>query len=157
MLTHIDEDVTIPAIMDTGTSLLVLVDDIVGPYYDQVPGSQNGTTGFVFPCDSILPDLSLYIGGREFVVPSKLMNFGLANSVNATVLGSKAHTRVARQDYNSTTLCYGSLQSSKDTLADDGFNVVGDIFMQSHYVVFNQDGPKVGVATRKSRPADVCK
>lgn len=53
------------AIADTGTTLILGDPAMVEAYYAQVPGAEESTRhgGFIFPCSSQLPDLSLDIGG----------------------------------------------------------------------------------------------
>ncbi|RDL41713.1 uncharacterized protein BP5553_01692 [Venustampulla echinocandica] len=143
---HFNSTVT-PAIMDTGTSLMVMSDDIVVPYYSQVAGATNGTSGYVFPCESKLPSFTLRIGsGGIFTVPAEYMNFGLASAVNTTVLASRGDgTPPSNSTDNS---CYGSLQSSQ-TSGEDSLNILGDVFLKSTFVVFDMRGPKVGIAHRR--------
>ena len=114
----------IASIADTGTSLLLLPDDVVSAYYDSVDGSQNNQQqgGFTFPCDATLPDLSLQIEGYTAVVPGAFFNY-------APVDGST---------------CFGGLQSSGDI----GINIFGDVFLKSQFVVFSNDGPQLGFAAK---------
>lgn len=53
-----------PAIADTGTSLLLLDDDVVEAYYKQVDGAQIDASqgGYVFPCNANLPEFGVAIG-----------------------------------------------------------------------------------------------
>ncbi len=53
------------AIADTGTTLMLVATDVATAYYAQVNGAQNDDQlgGFVFPCDSDLPDLLVDVGG----------------------------------------------------------------------------------------------
>lgn len=140
-------DTTVPAIMDTGTSLMVMSDDIVVPYYSQVTGAVNGTSGYVFPCESKLPSFTVRVGSDGvFTVPAEYMNFGLASSVNTTILASRSEDTIPS---NSTdNICYGSLQSSQ-TSGEDSLNILGGAFLKSTFVVFDLRGPKVGVAHRR--------
>ena len=54
-----------PAIADTGTSLLLLDDDVVKDYYSQVPGAEEKSSigGWVYPCTATLPTFAVSIGG----------------------------------------------------------------------------------------------
>ncbi|EEA19893.1 hypothetical protein TMatcc_010035 [Talaromyces marneffei ATCC 18224] len=69
-------------IIDTGTTNLLFQNDIVGAYYDQVPGSVNSTefAAFLIPCDSHLPDFTVTISGRPFTIPGSLLNLEAINS-----------------------------------------------------------------------------
>ncbi|RAO72448.1 uncharacterized protein BHQ10_008460 [Talaromyces amestolkiae] len=69
-------------IVDTGTTNLLFQNDIVGAYYDQVPGSVNSTefAAFLIPCDADLPDFTVTISGRPFTIPGSLLNLEAINS-----------------------------------------------------------------------------
>lgn len=118
-------DQAIDSIADTGTSLLLLPDDVVSAYYDSVEGSRNNQQqgGYTFPCSASLPDLSLQIEGYTAVVPGVFFNY-------APVDG---------------TTCFGGLQSSGDI----GINIFGDVFLKSQFVVFLNDGPQLGFAAKE--------
>lgn len=57
------DDGLYPMIADTGTTLLMLEDDIVHAYYAQVVGADMSRSlgGIVFPCGSVLPDLAVLL------------------------------------------------------------------------------------------------
>lgn len=66
-----------PGIPDTGTSLLLLDDDIVNAYWAQVSGRSTGSQGYVtFPCSTRLPDFHIQLG-RHYVatIAGKLINY----------------------------------------------------------------------------------
>lgn len=54
------------AIADTGTTLMLANAAIVNAYYSQVTGAVNNATvgGVTFPCNSVLPDLMVDVGGN---------------------------------------------------------------------------------------------
>lgn len=54
----------LPAIADTGTSLLYLDSNVVAAYYAEVPGSVESkpSGAYVYPCGTTMPDLSIDIG-----------------------------------------------------------------------------------------------
>ena len=69
------------AIADTGTSLMLMDDEIVQAYYGEVEGASldRRVGGFVFPCDEPLPDLQVAVGDSYMAtVSGKLMNFAQA-------------------------------------------------------------------------------
>ncbi|RMZ68856.1 aspartic endopeptidase pep1 [Pyrenophora seminiperda CCB06] len=115
------------AVVDTGTTLLILGDELVAAYYDDVPDSVNDPTfgGYVVPCDTELPDLEFELGGGYHVVPGMYMMVGAIDETGG--------------------MCYGGLQSN-DLI--DGVNVLGDIFMKGKYIVHEYaDGlPRMGIA-----------
>ncbi|KIM74193.1 hypothetical protein PILCRDRAFT_828488, partial [Piloderma croceum F 1598] len=114
----------IDAVPDTGTSLILLPDDIVTAYYDQVPGSSydSAQAGYTFPCSAALPDFTLGIGDYLGVVPGEYINYAPA--------GSK---------------CFGGIQSSTSV----GINLYGDVFIKSQFIIFDgSDTPRVGFASK---------
>jgi Eukaryotic aspartyl protease len=75
------------AIADTGTSLMLMDDEIVNAYYAQVKGARQSREigGFVFPCSSSLPDLTVSIGDKYMAsVSGQLMNFAQAGTDSAS-------------------------------------------------------------------------
>lgn len=71
------------AIVDTGTSLMLMDDEIVEAYYAAIDGARQSfeVGGFVFPCSAILPDLKVAIGDNyTATVSGQLMNFARAGS-----------------------------------------------------------------------------
>ncbi|KAH8816804.1 putative endothiapepsin [Xylogone sp. PMI_703] len=110
-------------ISDTGTTLVLMDDSAVENYYDQVDGSSfsNREGGYVFPCDSDLPSLSIRIGSSAYAtIPGSVINF---------------------QDLGNGQ-CFGGLQS----VGGGSQNIYGDVFFNANYGVFSADGPKFGFA-----------
>ena len=67
-----------PAIADTGTTLLLADDPVVQAYYSTVPGVSfnQEQQGFVFDCNTQLPDLTLAMGSNyNAVISGSLLNF----------------------------------------------------------------------------------
>ena len=118
----------IASIADTGTSLLLVPDDVVSAYYAQVSGSTNDQSqgGYTFPCDADLPDVSFNIAGYEAVVPGNYINYAPISEGSST--------------------CFGGLQSSSGV----GINIFGDVFLKSQFVVFEDasGGPRLGFAAK---------
>jgi hypothetical protein len=52
------------AIVDTGTTLMLVSREIYEGYYSHVPGAQRDVGGMVFPCNTTLPDLLIDVGGE---------------------------------------------------------------------------------------------
>lgn len=66
------------AIADTGTTLMLVNPAVVNAYYGQVEGAVNNLTagGITFPCDTVLPDLFVDVGGVYMArVEGKYINF----------------------------------------------------------------------------------
>ncbi|KAL6248449.1 hypothetical protein RBB50_004704 [Rhinocladiella similis] len=116
------------AILDTGTSLMLVADEMVVGYWNNVQGAQlnQQAGGVIFPCDAQLPDLQVAIGNHLATVDGANMNF--ANVGTDTQTG---------QDF-----CFGGLQSSQGL----PFSIYGDVFFRSNFVVFDGAGPSASFA-----------
>lgn len=53
------------AIVDTGTTIMLVSKEVVDGYYSQIPGAKRTAAagGMTFPCNATLPDLVLDVGG----------------------------------------------------------------------------------------------
>ena len=113
------------AIVDTGTTLLLLPDVIVKQYYAQVKGSRFDTFwgGIVFPCQNTPPDFTFGYGNYRGLVPGRYINYGNVNR----------------------TTCYGGIQSSKGL----SFSIFGDILLKAQFVVFDLGNNRVGFANKR--------
>jgi aspergillopepsin I len=100
------------AIADTGSSLWYLPKSIADAYWAQVAGSNYSATqsGFVFPCNSKLPDMTVIVSGKRVTVPGINMNY---------------------QTLTPTT-CMGGINR------DFGmpFSIFGDAFLKALFVVY---------------------
>ncbi|KAF4974031.1 hypothetical protein FZEAL_9024 [Fusarium zealandicum] len=114
------------AIVDTGTTLLLLPKTIVTAYYKQVKDAKlDSEMGvYIFPCTSALPDFYFGIGNYRGKVPGHYINYGKLTS----------------------TTCYGGIQSSDGI----GFAILGDILLKAQFVVFNMQTRSVGFANKKT-------
>jgi hypothetical protein len=114
-----------PVIADTGTSLLLLPDEMVKAYYAGVKGAafDQAKGGMVIPCDADIPDFVFGIGYYRGVVPGRYMNY---NEVN------KTH-------------CFGGIQTSKGI----GFSIFGDVLLKAQFVAFDLGGMRLGFANKK--------
>jgi len=113
---------SLTAIADTGTSLILVADDVASAYYAKISGSQNSSSagGYVFDCNTTPPDFGIVIRGQNFNVPGKYINYAP----------------------NGDGTCYGGIQSS----AGIGFNILGDVFLKNQYVVFHAGNMQLGFA-----------
>lgn len=114
---------SISGIADTGTTLLLLPDDIVSAYYSNVSGATNDQQqgGYVFSCSATLPDFSFNVGGGTITIPGAYINYAKQNGV-----------------------CFGGLQSSNGV----GTNIFGDVALKAAYVVFDDANGRVGWAQK---------
>ncbi|KFY97853.1 hypothetical protein V500_01897 [Pseudogymnoascus sp. VKM F-4518 (FW-2643)] len=110
------------AIADTGTTLMLVDAAIVNAYYSQVAGAVNNEQvgGITFPCDSVLPDLNVDVGGTyTATIEGKFINFAQVND----------------------NTCFGGVQPTTGSL-----QIYGDIFFKSQFVVFNGGNNTLGLA-----------
>ncbi|KAG5945079.1 hypothetical protein E4U59_006446 [Claviceps monticola] len=114
----------IPNIADTGSSLMLLPDEIVGAYYSAVDGARYDMFqgGFIFDCDTTLPDFTFGVGNAKITIPAKFIKY-------APATGNE---------------CYGGLQSSSMI----GFNIFGDIALKAALVVFDNGNSRIGWAAK---------
>ncbi|CAN8106533.1 unnamed protein product [Discula destructiva] len=117
---------TITGIADTGTTLLMLPDEVVSAYYAEVASAEDSTMegGWVFSCDETLPDFSFGVGDGYFTVPGSYINWTPIDSANTT--------------------CYGGVQSD----ASIGLSIFGDIALKAGYVVFDGAQGRIGWAQK---------
>ncbi|KAI4188933.1 MAG: hypothetical protein L6R41_001819 [Letrouitia leprolyta] len=113
-----------PAIMDTGTSLMLADDAVVRSYWRQVEGAEMDGQGVTFPCDSQLPDFHIALGPSYMAtVPGELMNY----------------QRLGRNT------CFGGLQSNMG----QPLQIYGDVLFKSQFVVFDGGNKAVGFAPHR--------
>ncbi|KAL1986983.1 hypothetical protein VTN96DRAFT_5139 [Rasamsonia emersonii] len=118
------------AIADTGTSLMLVSPEVAEAYYSQVQGAvfANQAGGFIFPCDAQLPTLSIAVGDDNLAtVPGAVGSF----------------SEIGTNTTNGQKLCFGGIQSNQGS----EFQIFGDVFLKSMFVVFDQRGPSLGLAT----------
>ena len=112
------------SIADTGTTLMLLPDDVVDTYYSSVASASYDSNqgGYVFSCSAKLPNFNVAINGKTFVIPGSYINFAPAS-------GSK---------------CFGGIQSNNGLQ----FSIFGDIFLKTVYAIFDQtqSSPRLGFA-----------
>lgn len=112
------------AILDTGTTLCLVHDDLVEAIYHHIQGAKysNHRGGWIYPNHAKIPEISFAIGQTMY----RLNEVDLAYSD-------------AGEGFT-----FGGVQSRGDLKYD----IFGDVFLKSLYVVFNQADRKVGVAQR---------
>jgi len=115
------------AIADTGTTLALVSDEVVKAVYDAIPGSRLDRTqgGFVYPADATVPDLEIAVGENKFKINASDFSLGPAGN----------------------GMLFGGIQS-KGSVSD--VDILGDIFLKSVYVVFDQGNTRIGMAQRST-------
>lgn len=118
------------AIIDTGTSLMLVQEEMVAGYYSQVRGAEVNAQvgGVIFPCNASLPDLSVRLGDSYIAtIPGNGMNFA----------------EVGQDAQSGEPFCFGGLQSNQGI----PFAIYGDVFFKSQFVAFQGgSSPSIGVA-----------
>ncbi|KAK0634368.1 aspartic peptidase domain-containing protein [Bombardia bombarda] len=119
------------AIVDTGTSLLLMPRYIVNQYYAMAPGAVQQDEHWIFPCAVHVPDFHIAFAGTdkgvwEATIPGKYINFSPYAPDN-------------------DTWCYGGIQNAPD---DWTYSLFGDTFLKSVYAVFDYGAKRVGFASK---------
>jgi cathepsin D len=116
----------IDTIIDTGTTLVIGDPRTVAALYAAIPGAQDasrtiGAGFFTFPCNTD-PRVTLTFGGRQFPISLDTFNLGQVSA--------------------GSTNCVGGVVSESGL----SFWVVGDVFLQNVYTVFDVGNEQVRFA-----------
>ncbi|KAH8085454.1 acid protease [Cristinia sonorae] len=116
-----------PAIIDTGSSLIVGDRANVERFYATVPGAQAFKNGlYTVPCDNI-PAVTISIGGTAFPIDPQYFNQGPVS------VGS--------------TQCVGGIVAAPTTKPPMRYWSIGDVFLMNVYSIFDLGANRVGFAT----------
>ncbi|KAI4277202.1 MAG: hypothetical protein L6R38_005484 [Xanthoria sp. 2 TBL-2021] len=116
-----------PAIIDSGTTLILADDDVVKAYWSQVEGAEVNEDGVTFPCNTQLPDFHIALGPTYMAtVPGDLMNY-------------------MRVSNGARGVCFGGLQSN----SGGSKQIYGDVLFKSQFVVFDGGNKTLGFAPHK--------
>jgi len=112
------------AILDTGTTLALVDDDTVSQIYGAIKGAKfdQNQGGWLYPAAATVPDVAFAIGGTMYTLNAADFPFGDAED----------------------GFVFGGVQSR----GTNPFDILGDVFLKSVYVVFNQGKSTVGLAQR---------
>ncbi|KAJ2900974.1 eukaryotic aspartyl protease [Zalerion maritima] len=115
---------SLTGIADTGTTLLLLDDDVVETYWSAMDGASydSSQAGYVFPCDSTPPEFSFGIEDATITIPGEYINYAQVDTDN----------------------CYGGIQSDSSI----GFSIFGDVALKAAYVVFDSENLQLGWASK---------
>jgi hypothetical protein len=118
-----DNPTATQAIADTGTSLLLVDQNVAEAYYSQVRGAQLNAQvgGFIYPCGATLPDMSVAIGDNYMAkIPGNQVTFATVDQANTT--------------------CFGGIQGNQGA----GLQIYGDTMFKSQFVAFNGGNQSLG-------------
>jgi aspergillopepsin I len=121
-----------PSIVDTGTTTVFFPPDAVKAYYAQVSGASNSSEfgGFVFPCNSSLPDFNVTISGVELTIPGDQLNLGIIQG----------------------NTCFGTMQTVPTPVVPDlpqPTAVLGATFMLRYVTAFDLGKLQVGFGQKR--------
>jgi len=146
------KDKSINAIVDTGTTLLLVPKKVLKAYYKQVDGAKNSDDvgGYMFPCDTTLPDFLIGFGDYTAVIPGSAINNSVIDDTSKSpfLICKKSSLCPALLIIQSPD-CYGGIQWSPPNSGPEG--IYGDVFLKSSFVVFKypEDGkPEIGFAAK---------
>lgn len=115
-------------IADTGTTLLLVPDDVVTAYYNDVPGAfySSDFAGMLFPCSGAetLPDFTFSMGLYRGFLPGRYINYGNVDNENIN--------------------CFGGIQ----TQGTIDFGIFGDVILKAQFVVFDEGNQRLGLANK---------
>jgi hypothetical protein len=116
----------ITGIADTGTTIMLLDDSICEAFYAETQGAKYDyeAGGYVFPCDSTVPDFSFGIGSGTVTIPGDYLNFGPFEEGGSS--------------------CYGGIQSNSDL----DVNIFGDVALKAAFVIFDAGNMQLGWASK---------
>ncbi|KAJ7502572.1 acid protease [Mycena galericulata] len=112
------------AILDTGTTLALVDDDTVSKIYGAIKGAKfdQNQGGWMYPSTAEVPSVAFAVGDTLYTLNATDFAYGDAED----------------------GFVFGGVQSR----GTNPFDILGDIFLKSVYVVFNQGESTVGLAQR---------
>ncbi|KAL1924588.1 uncharacterized protein VTP21DRAFT_4242 [Calcarisporiella thermophila] len=118
-----------PAIVDTGSTILILPSDVANKVHGQIPGSRNDPNwGWIIPCESAsrFPkmELGFRIGGKFFNIP-------LVDLIREPMKSNKG-------------MCFSAIIASIS-----GPWLLGAVFIKNNYCVFDAGRLQIGIAPAK--------
>ncbi|KAG0307897.1 hypothetical protein BGZ97_000239 [Linnemannia gamsii] len=119
------------AIMDTGTTLMIVPENLASAIHQKIQGAREVGTSWALPCDlatstSSTSKVELEIENKRFGIPFE---------------------DLVREETDVPGVCYSGIQSSTAR-----FMIIGDVFIKNNYVVFDQEKRRVGIAPLKAEP-----
>lgn len=115
-----------PAIADTGTSLIMVDDEVAKAFYSQIQGASMDSSqgGYTYPCDADVPSFGVEIGDGGFM---------------ATINGSDIeYARIGGGT------CFGGVQGN----SGQGIQIYGAVLLKQYFAVFNFGDMTFGLAQK---------
>lgn len=119
------------AIADTGTSLLLVDQQVADAYYQKVPGAQLNAQvgGYIYPCGTKLPEMAVAIGDSYMAkIPGNQITFAAVDKANTT--------------------CFGGVQGNQGA----GLQIYGDTMFKAQLVAFNGGNQSLGFGQKRAVP-----
>lgn len=117
------------AIIDTGTSYMMLPPDDAKTVHSLIPGATSSGQNFVLPCDSDAEIRITFSGVSYNISPKDYVGQKAGDSCVSTIVGYQS-------------------------FGDDEW-LVGDVFLKNVYSVFDYDNNRIGLGGKKSETAPV--
>ncbi|GJE94438.1 aspartic protease [Phanerochaete sordida] len=119
------------AAIDTGSSLILVSDDVAQQFYSMIPGSQDASASYgsgfwTYPCSSSVTN-SLVFSGRPYMIHKDDMNLGKLSDDSDDCVG-------------------GIIGVSSEYGLPANLAIIGDVFLKSWYVTFDYAGSRLGLA-----------
>ena len=116
-----------PMIADTGTSLVLVDDDVAEAYYGQVSSAQYDSrqAGYVYDCSEDLPAFGVAIGDSDYTA-----------AINGTQV---TYAEIGNNQ------CFGGVQGNQG----GGIQILGAVLLKQHLAVFDggsNGSPRFGIA-----------
>ncbi|KAG0280677.1 hypothetical protein BGZ95_009233 [Linnemannia exigua] len=118
------------AIMDTGTTLMIVPEKLADSIHRKIKGAQELGTSWALPCN--LASSGTHSDGAKVELEIEGKRFGIP------------FEDLVREETDVAGVCYSGIQASSA-----GFLIIGDVFIKNNYVVFDQEKRRVGIAPLK--------
>ncbi|KAF5098635.1 hypothetical protein D0Z00_001978 [Geotrichum galactomycetum] len=119
------------AIIDTGTTLLIMAPEDALKLHGFISGSQTDGSNFVIPCNTTM-DLEFQLGGKKWAVSSQDYIGGVYSEADK--------------------LCISNIQGIQ---FDNNNWILGDVFLKNVYSVYNMETQQVGFASKSESLTEV--